>query len=648
MELDDEDSVSPELVEIAARLAQGNAAIDSIIVADEISEWVDTVLDDAAPVEPSELGFLAADCLKKARKSHDFRSTVLFAALVDFYRWMPRMGRLSAALRVAKNHGCGPAFQRVLCVQARFFEATGTLKPSHQGRRQKEHGLLDDEGFYMGVQRWLRTLETGTLHVNETLLPSLSLKKTTVSVRHCQRWLWKLGYRRKKYTKGVYWDGHEREDVKKRRKEYLAELEASEPFMPRYAEPDMAEVSLELGDGEQEHVWIVHDESTAHTNDYQNNHYWLKPGEQVLKKKGCGRLMMMSALLCERYGLLDLTDEMIAENEKLVGELRLEFTKSTTTIYPDNKAGGDAYWNMEQMIAQMVKAILIARRMFPNAIIHWVFDNSSAHGSLAKDALTTTKMNVKPGGKVPEMRETVIPSDNPHGRGGQPQKMTFDKNLPDDHPHKEFEGQPKGMKVILAERGYTTNTSGKALIGECKTCKAAKARKPHLEGASAEEETAMFGDDGNDSDEEEERPFDCCMRRLLSHQPDFAHEKSQLELLIEAAPGMVCHFLPKFHLEMNPIEYFWAWVKRYFRERSNGQWQKGKDLLEEALHACPLPTIRRFFRRANRYASVYRLGATGPVAEFAVKKYRSHRGVQKRELDTVMAEWEQKKKSNTF
>jgi transposase len=28
---------------------------------------------------------------------------------------------------------------------------------------------------------------------------------------------------------------------------------------------------------------------------------------------------------------------------------------------------------------------------------------------------------------------------------------------------------------------------------------------------------------------------------------------------------MVCHFLPKFHPEMNPIEYFWAWVKRGFR-----------------------------------------------------------------------------------
>ncbi|KAJ6610258.1 hypothetical protein B0H10DRAFT_2225150 [Mycena sp. CBHHK59/15] len=65
------------------------------------------------------------------------------------------------------------------------------------------------------------------------------------------------------------------------------------------------------------------------------------------------------------------------------------------------------------------------------------------------------------------------------------------------------------------------------------------------------------------------------------------------------------------------------------------EWQKAKDLVEEALDACPLPTIRRFFRRANQYASVYQLGATGPVAEFAVKQYRSYRGFLKTELEAA-------------
>jgi hypothetical protein len=61
--------------------------------------------------------------------------------------------------------------------------------------------------------------------------------------------------------------------------------------------------------------------------------------------------------------------------------------------------------------------------------------------------------------------------------------------------------------------------------------KASKSHKPHLDGASPDEEVDIYGDDGNDSDEEDERPVDCCMRRLLSLQPNFAGEKSQLELV---------------------------------------------------------------------------------------------------------------------
>jgi hypothetical protein len=101
---------SAQVLEAEARTAEGDAAINSIVVADEIPEWVDTILNDTAPLDPAELASLAVNGLKKARKSQDYRSTILFSALGDFYRWMPRMCRLAAALRVAKNHGCGPAF----------------------------------------------------------------------------------------------------------------------------------------------------------------------------------------------------------------------------------------------------------------------------------------------------------------------------------------------------------------------------------------------------------------------------------------------------------------------------------------------------------------------------------------------------------
>ncbi|KAJ7495795.1 hypothetical protein B0H11DRAFT_1611405, partial [Mycena galericulata] len=88
--------------------------------------------------------------------------------------------------------------------------------------------------------------------------------------------------------------------------------------------------------------------------------------------------------------------------------------------------------------------------------------------------------------------------------------------------------------------------------------------------------------------------------------------------------GDECHFLPEFHPELNPI---WGWCKNYFRERSNGKFEHGKRILQEALGMCPLISIRRFFRRAHRYLDIYHRGATGAVAEFAAKLYRGHRGV---------------------
>ena len=108
------------------------------------------------------------------------------------------------------------------------------------------------------------------------------------------------------------------------------------------------------------------------------------------------------------------------------------------------------------------------------------------------------------------------------------------------------------------------------------------------------------------------------------------------------AAGDICHFLPKFHPELNPIEYFWAWVKNYFRERCNGDFRTSKKIWEEALRSCPLITIRRFFRRSQRYMSVYRHGATGPMVEYAVKLYRSHRSVLKKEVEAAEAEWRAK------
>ena len=54
----------------------------------------------------------------------------------------------------------------------------------------------------------------------------------------------------------------------------------------------------------------------------------------------------------------------------------------------------------------------------------------------------------------------------------------------------------------------------------------------------------------------------------MENQPDFQNEKSRLEIEI-VQRGHECLFYPKFHCELNYIEYFWAAVKRYKRENCN-------------------------------------------------------------------------------
>jgi hypothetical protein len=143
--------------------AEAESETGLIAEADQVADWVEGVLSEDAPKTPAELRALAAEGLKLTRKSKDYRSEILFASLVQLYQFMPRLGRLKASLRVAKAIGRGPAFARVLNVQACHFEATGSLKATRQGQRQKGTSILDDEAFYLGVQQWLRTLKPGTV-----------------------------------------------------------------------------------------------------------------------------------------------------------------------------------------------------------------------------------------------------------------------------------------------------------------------------------------------------------------------------------------------------------------------------------------------------------------------------------------------------
>lgn len=106
-------------------------------------------------------------------------------------------------------------------------------------------------------------------------------------------------------------------------------------------------------------------------------------------------------------------------------------------------------------------------------------DQSSAHNAYASNALNARKMNVSPGGKQPVMHDTMIPLNNPNpALQGKHQSMIFD------HTHPKHPNEPKGMEVVLKERGLWSllvdRAGGKRPLGRCRVCKATAAEREKI------------------------------------------------------------------------------------------------------------------------------------------------------------------------
>jgi len=104
--------------------------------------------------------------------------------------------------------------------------------------------------------------------------------------------------------------------------------------------------------------------------------------------------------------------------------------------YGENKEG---YWTSDKFLAHIKEAVQIVDVKYPREKgyrIVWIFYHSSCHGAYTEDALNAHKMNAKPGGKQPRMRNTVWQ--------GKVQTMVFSI------------GVPKGLIQILKESGVDT------------------------------------------------------------------------------------------------------------------------------------------------------------------------------------------------
>ncbi|KAK0193267.1 hypothetical protein F5146DRAFT_1101394 [Armillaria mellea] len=91
----------------------------------------------------------------------------------------------------------------------------------------------------------------------------------------------------------------------------------------------------------------------------------------------------------------------------------------------------------------------------------------------------------------------------------------------------------------------------------------------------------------------------------------------------------MCIFLPKFHCELNFIEYFWGAVKKYLQDNCDYTFDTLKENMPKALAPVPVERIWKWEHRMYRWMNAYSNGlgakdAQAKVKEFSSRCYTSH------------------------
>lgn len=276
--------------------------------------------------------------------------------------------------------------------------------------------------------------------------PDQQTKAPGIRSRTARRWLNRLGYKWQDVKKGIFLDGHERDDVVEYRQKFLENMKELLPYLVEFAEDgSMQEKAYPAGcvvggPDRRPIIMITHDESIFSANDGRHQ-AWKKDGDTSLRPKGKGKGIMVSEFLLpwSRLNLHSLPEarqeELVTSGIPLEAAILFEYGKE------------DGYWDGEGLLDQIVaKALPIAEALYPGYDLLFLFDNATSHSIYAKDALRAANMNKGDGGNQPFLRNGWFNKEDIVC----PQEMSY---LVDDPATGQPERVQKGIQRVLEERG---------------------------------------------------------------------------------------------------------------------------------------------------------------------------------------------------
>jgi hypothetical protein len=248
---------------------------------------------------------------------------------------------IDASERAAEAHGFAAGWGgRQVRSWSRVWLATRTLPQSFRGCHPKVYSLLKDPMIagelrtYVRSHKWAmdpaklikftkselipHEAEKYAKHIIDKemphglkqyleleLFPRMHLKVIRgVSLSTARRWLHAEGFRFLRHRKGLYFDGHDRPDVVGyRQQDFLPKMKEYKPRLVHYVVGDVETelVAQPANFVERRLVLCAHDEMTVQANDAVDQ-YWVLEDQFRLRKKGAGRGIHRSDVICSTVG----------------------------------------------------------------------------------------------------------------------------------------------------------------------------------------------------------------------------------------------------------------------------------------------------------------------------------------------------------